>query len=111
MSKRKPAAKRKGLGAGIIAFGAVFALFSLIFRPHTPGAFALAFALSLFGGAVVRVMAQGLDLSTPSRESESLQKVQGQTGDPEVDRMLTGYVRVIIGYMEEQICPIGAERQ
>ena len=33
------------------------------------------------------------------------------TGDPEVDRMLTGYVRVIIGYMEEQICPIGAERQ
>lgn len=32
------------------------------------------------------------------------------TGDPQVDQMLTGYVRVIIGYMEEQICPIGAER-
>ena len=101
MSKRKPAAKRKGLGAGIIAFGAVFALFSLIFRPHTPGAFALAFALSLFGGAVVRVMAQGLDLSTPSRESESLQKVQGQTGDPEVDALLEKGREMIAQIREE----------
>ena len=101
MSKRKPAAKRKGLGAGIIAFGAVFALFSLIFRPHTPGAFALAFALSLFGGAVVRVMAQGLDLSTPSRKSESLQKVQGQTGDPEVDALLEKGREMIAQIREE----------
>lgn len=33
------------------------------------------------------------------------------TGDPQVDELLTGYVRVIIGYMEEQICPIGVERK
>ena len=38
MSNRKPSEKRKGLGAGIIAFGVVFALFSLLFRPHTIGA-------------------------------------------------------------------------
>jgi predicted polyphosphate/ATP-dependent NAD kinase len=29
------------------------------------------------------------------------------TGDREVDELLSGYARVIIGYMEEQICPIG----
>ena len=57
MSHPKPSEKRKGLGAGIIAFGVVFALFSLLFRPHTIGAFALATALSLFAGAVIRVMA------------------------------------------------------
>ena len=62
MSHPKPSEKRKGLGAGIIAFGVVFALFSLLFRPHTVGAFALATALSLFAGAVIRVMAQGLDV-------------------------------------------------
>lgn len=31
------------------------------------------------------------------------------TGDREVDRLLSGYVRVIIGYMEEQICKISGE--
>lgn len=31
------------------------------------------------------------------------------TGDREVDAMLSGYVRVIIGYMEEQICKISGE--
>ncbi|QNL43387.1 ATP-NAD kinase family protein [Oscillibacter hominis] len=32
------------------------------------------------------------------------------TGDSEVDDMLSGYVRVIINYMEEQICKIGRDR-
>ena len=88
MSNRKPSEKRKGLGAGIIAFGVVFALFSLLFRPHTIGAFALATALSLFAGAVIRVMAQGLDVSPTVKTPESLQKVQGNTGDPDVDALL-----------------------
>ena len=88
MSHRKPSEKRKGLGAGIIAFGVVFALFSLLFRPHTVGAFALATALSLFAGAVIRVMAQGLDVSPTVKTPESLQKVQGNTGDPDVDALL-----------------------
>ena len=88
MSHPKPSEKRKGLGAGIIAFGVVFALFSLLFRPHTIGAFALATALSLFAGAVIRVMAQGLDVSPTVKTPESLQKVQGNTGDPDVDALL-----------------------
>ena len=88
MSHPKPSEKRKGLGAGIIAFGVVFALFSLLFRPHTVGAFALATALSLFAGAVIRVMAQGLDVSPTVKTPESLQKVQGNTGDPDVDALL-----------------------
>ena len=88
MSHPKPSEKRKGLGAGIIAFGVVFALLSLLFRPHTVGAFALATALSLFAGAVIRVMAQGLDVSPTVKTPESLQKVQGNTGDPDVDALL-----------------------
>ena len=88
MSHPKPSEKRKGLGAGIIAFGVVFALFSLLFRPHTVGAFALATALSLFAGAVIRDMAQGLDVSPTVKTPESLQKVQGNTGDPDVDALL-----------------------
>ena len=88
MSHPKPSEKRKGLGAGIIAFGVVFALFSLLFRPHTVGAFALATALSLFAGAVIRVMAQGLDVSPTVKTPESLQKVQGNTGNPDVDALL-----------------------
>lgn len=88
MNHPKPSEKRKGLGAGIIAFGVVFALFSLLFRPHTIGAFALATALSLFAGAVIRVMAQGLDVSPTVKTPESLQKVQGNTGDPDVDALL-----------------------
>ena len=71
MSHPKPSEKRKGLGAGIIAFGVVFALFSLLFRPHTVGAFALATALSLFAGAVIRVMAQGLDVSPTGQHRRS----------------------------------------
>ena len=31
------------------------------------------------------------------------------TGDPEVDKMLSGYVRVIIGLMQEQLCKISGE--
>ncbi len=80
--------KTKGIGSGIVAFGAVFALYSLLFKPHTFGSFALAFALSGFLGAIVRVMAQGLDLSKKDKTPESLQKVQEDTGDPQVDELL-----------------------
>ncbi|WP_369282644.1 ATP-NAD kinase family protein [Oscillibacter sp. GMB15532] len=31
------------------------------------------------------------------------------TGDAETDRMLSGYARVIVGFMEEQMCRIGGE--
>ena len=31
------------------------------------------------------------------------------TGDAEVDKMLSGYIRVIVDYQEEQMCRIGTE--
>ena len=89
MSKKKQNYKTKGIGSGLVAFGAVFALYSALFKPHSFGGFALAFALSAFVGAVIRIMAQGLDLSTPEKTPESLKKVQSDTGDPDVDALLT----------------------
>ena len=88
MSKKKKAGQKSGLGAGIVAFGAVFALFSALFKPHSIGAFALCFALSVFAGAVIRIMAQGLDTSVNQKTPESLKKMQGETGNPEVDALL-----------------------
>ena len=80
--------KYKGLGAGILAFGGVFAAYSAIFHPHSIGSYLLALALSAFLGAIVRTMAQGLDLTPKTKTPESLQKVQGDTGDPDVDALL-----------------------
>ncbi len=93
MSNRKQAKQKNkqknGTGAGIVAFGAVFALFSSIFHPHSLGGYLLAAVLSFFAGSVIRVMAQGLDLTTHNKEPESLKKVQADTGNPEVDELLT----------------------
>lgn len=80
--------KTKGMGAGVVAFGLVFALFCVIVKPHTVGPLLLATALSLFAGVVVRTMASGLDLSPRQDTPESLQKVQGETGNPDVDALL-----------------------
>ena len=88
MAKSKKPKKTKGLGAGIVAFGGVFAMFSVLFHPHTIGAYVLALALSGLAGAIIRTMAQGLDLSTPEKTPESLQKVAGETGVEEVDAIL-----------------------
>ena len=86
MSQKKK--KSSGLSAGILAFGAVFAIYSALFKPHSIGAYLLALALSGFAGAVIRVMAQGLDTSVNQKTPESLKKVQGETGDPDVDTLL-----------------------
>ncbi len=85
MKKKK---QKSGLGAGLIAFGTVFALYSAVFKPHSIGAYALAFALSGFMGAIFRIMGQGLDTTQNQKTPESLKKVQGDTGDPEVDTLL-----------------------
>lgn len=86
--QKKVKATKKGTGPGIIAFGVVFALFSVLFKPHSIGAYILAFALSGFAGAIIRTMAQGLDLTVEEKTPESLQKVQGDTGNPDVDALL-----------------------
>lgn len=87
MSKKKTKQKN-GLGPGILAFGGAFALYSSIFHPHSIGGYVLAFALSVFIGAVIRIMAQGLDTSSNQKTPESLKKMQGETGNPEVDALL-----------------------
>lgn len=88
MAKSRKPKKTKGLGAGIIAFGGVFALFSVLFHPHSIGAYLLALVLSGLAGAIIRTMAQGLDLSTPEKTPESLKKMEGETGVEEVDAIL-----------------------
>ena len=88
MKKIRKKQKKSGLGAGILAFGAVFAVYSAIFKPHSIGAYLLAFALSGFIGAIIRIMAQGLDTTQNQKTPESLKKVQGDTGNPEVDELL-----------------------
>ena len=87
---RKPR-KGKGAGAGVIAFGVTFALYSILFHPHSLGGLLLAVILSSLAGTVVRIMGSGLDLTTHNKQDaqpESLQKVAQDTGDPEVDAIL-----------------------
>ena len=88
MKKKTKQKQKSGMGAGILAFGAVFAAYSAIFKPHSIAAYALAFALSGFIGAIIRIMAQGLDTTQNQKTPESLKKVQGDTGNPEVDELL-----------------------
>jgi len=86
--KQKKKQQKSGLGAGILAFGAVFALYSAVFKPHSIISYLLAFALSGLLGAIISVMAQGLDTSQNQKTPESLQKMEGDTGNPEVDELL-----------------------
>ena len=101
MSNNKKPKKSKGTGTGIIAFGVVFALFSVLFKPHSIGAFVLAFALSGFAGAIIKTMAQGLDLTVKEKTPDSLQKVQGDTGNPDVDALLEKGRAMIMEIREE----------
>lgn len=86
--KQKKKQQNSGLGAGILAFGAVFALYAAAFKPMSILGWLPALAVGGLLGAVVRVMAQGLDTTQNQKTPESLKKVQGDTGDPEVDALL-----------------------
>lgn len=90
-TQNKKPKKTKGLGAGIIGFGATFALFSVLFHPNSLGRLLLGLLLSGLIGTVIRIMGSGLDVSTHNKqdaEPESLQKVAQDTGNPEVDAIL-----------------------
>lgn len=83
--------KGKGRGAGIIAFGVTFALFSVVFHANSLGRLLLGLILSGLIGSIIRIMGSGLDLTTHNKqdaEPESLQKVAQDTGNPEVDALL-----------------------
>ncbi len=98
-NQKKP--KKKGYKAGIIAFGIVFALLSWMFKFHSIPAFAFAFVLSGMVGAVVKTMASGIDLSTKQKTPESLKKVEGSTGNPDIDGLLERGRAMIIQIREE----------
>ena len=88
MKKNGKKKQKSGNGPGMIAFGVVYALYSSLFKPHSLGGYLLAFALSGFVGAIIRIMVQGLDTTQNQKTPESLQKVQSNTGNPEVDEQL-----------------------
>lgn len=93
--------KTKGLGAGIIAFGATFALYASVFHPHSLGGYVLGFILSGLIGTVIKIMGEGLDLSTKEKVPQSLQNISADTGNPEVDALLARG-REMIGEIHEQ---------
>ena len=94
--------KTKGLGAGILAFGVVFAAFSAIFHPHSIGGYLLAFALSGLFGAIVKIMGEGLDLTVKEQLPDSLKKMDRETGNPEVDELLQRGREMIIELRAER---------
>ena len=86
--KYDPKARRqKGLKAGIIAFGAAFALYALSPLPlYRLWDYVLAGAVSLLIGKVVSIMAQGPDLRTLEEKQRDAQPLP-VTGDSQVDEM------------------------
>lgn len=88
MTKKKKSKQSSGLAAGIIAFGVAFASLSVLFKPHSLMGYALSLGFSALLGVVIRIMAQGLDTTVNQKTPESLKKMAGETGDPEVDALL-----------------------
>ena len=106
MSKGKK--KKSGNGAGAVAFGVTFVLLSSIFKIHGLFSLAVQLAVSAFVSAVIRTMAQGLDLTTDDqkkkmaeeaaaeaakeeekRKNDALERLKANTGNPDVDQLLT----------------------
>ena len=106
MSKGKK--KKSGNGAGAVAFGVTFVLLSSIFKIHGLFSLAVQLAVSAFVSAVIRTMAQGLDLTTEDqkkkmaeeaaaeaakkeekRKNDALERLKANTGNPDVDQLLT----------------------
>ena len=97
--------KTKGIGSGIIAFGVMFAIYSVLFHPFSLGRLLLGLILAGLVGTIIRVMGSGLDLTTHNKqdaEPESLQKVAQDTGNPEVDAILQKGRETITQIREER---------
>jgi hypothetical protein len=104
MSKQDNRKKKKGLGSGIIGFGVIFALYSVLFHPFSFGKVLLGLILAGLIGTVVRVMGSGLDLTTHNKQDkapETLEKVAKDTGNPEVDTLLKKGREMIAQIREE----------
>lgn len=88
MKQNDPKARKaRGRKAGIIAFGAAFALYALLPLPlYRLGDYMLAAAVSLLAAKVVSIMAQGPDLRSPEEKARDAQPLP-VTGDAAVDDM------------------------
>lgn len=84
----KKSGKMKGTGAGVIAFGAAFALISAVFHPHRPLSLLFTGVVSGLIGVVVGIMGSGLDTTPHNQKNDALNKVQEDTGNAEVDAVL-----------------------
>lgn len=62
--------KRKGLKAGIIAFGVTALLYSLLFPLYRIGDFILCALVSAVVGKVISIMGEGLDLTTHNKQDK-----------------------------------------
>lgn len=105
MSKDKK--KKKGGGAGFIAFGVTFVLLSSVFKIHGFISLLAILGVSSFVSAIIRTMAEGLDLTTQDQKKkmaqeqteaakeeeknriEALERLKADTGNPDVDQLLT----------------------
>ena len=94
MANKQPSLKgkknHKGAGAGILAFGIVFALYAWLFPLYKVWHYVLAVAVSLIAGRVIGIMGSGRDLS-PNKQQEQPPKEEElifDTGDPAADEVI-----------------------
>lgn len=104
MANKQPsprgAKNRKGAGAGILAFGIVFALYAWLFPLYKVWHYVLAAAVSLLIGRVIGIMGSGLDLGSskqPAKKEEALP----ETGDPAADEVIKKGAEMMAQIREE----------
>lgn len=92
MANKQPSPRgkknRKGAGAGILAFGIVFALYAWLFPLYKVWHYVLAVALSLVAGRVIGIMGSGLDLSPNRQQQPQEEELIFDTGDPAADEVI-----------------------
>jgi hypothetical protein len=81
---------KKGAGAGILAFGIVFALYAWLFPLYRVWDYILATAVSLLFGRVIGIMGSGLDLGPHKQQQEVVEEAEviPETGDPAADEVI-----------------------
>ncbi len=103
MANKQPsprgAKNRKGAGAGILAFGIVFALYAWLFPLYKVWHYVLAAAVSLLVGRVIGIMGSGLDLG--SNKQAKKEEILPETGDPAADEVIKKGAEMMAQIREE----------
>jgi hypothetical protein len=83
---------KKGAGAGILAFGIVFAIYALLFPLYRVWDYILAVAVALLIGRIIGIMGSGLDLSPNKQQQQLMPKEEAEvlpeTGDATADEVI-----------------------